>query len=103
MHLLLNNLTGLHSHMSRHLILVIFFAILYWICGKIESHYKMNVLDKSGIHTREKVIPLTLFRSFYFSLITQTTVGYGHHPSPTLLSQFINMLQLLSIIGVYVF
>ena len=102
MKLILDTLTQ-KTIIHSHLILVVIFAILYWISGKIERYFEMNFIDEYGRETDKKVIPMSFFRCLYFSLITQTTVGYGHHDPPTFISETVNVLQLLSILGVYLF
>ena len=102
MHFIFKNVTQRYK-IHRHLVLVFIFAILYWISNKIEMYFDMNITNERGIVTDKKVGPLSLFRCFYFSLITQTTVGYGHHDIPTLVSETCNIFQLLSIFGIYLF
>ena len=102
MKLILDTLTQ-KTIIYSHLILVVIFAILYWISGKIERYFDMNFIDEYGRETEKKVIPMSFFRCLYFSLITQTTVGYGHHDPPTIISETVNILQLLSILVVYLF
>ena len=84
-----------------HFILVIIFSLLYWISSFFEVYYKLPILDNRGNYTQKKAQPIGFYQCFYFSLITQTTVGYGYHPSITLVSKGINVLQLFSIILLY--
>lgn len=100
MKLILDSITQ-KTKIHSHLVLAIIFGILYWISGKIESYFEMTIIDDYGRKTEEKVVPMSLSRCLYFSLITQTTVGYGHHNPPTFISETVNTLQLLSILGVY--
>ena len=102
MRLILDSLSKKNS-IYLHFILVIIFSFLYWICGKIETYYKMNITDINGKKTEEKVEAMNLYHAFYFSLITQTTVGYGHHPAPTIISRSVNILQLICILLLYLF
>lgn len=102
MKLILDSITQ-KTRIHSHLILVVIFAILYWISGKIERYFEMTVIDNYGRETKEKVVSMSFFRCLYFSLITQTTVGYGHYDPPTIISETVNILQLLSILGVYLF
>jgi len=83
-----------------HLKIIILFGVLYWIGGKIESYYGMKVIE-DGEETDELINPISLFDAFYFSLVTQTTVGYGDTIPESRLTQVINIMQLLSIFGVY--
>ena len=86
-----------------HLKIILLFSILYWIANQIETKYNMKVLDDSGNTTDKPVKPVTFFNAFYFSLVTQTTVGYGKTTPSTKITQVINIMQLLSIFGVYLF
>lgn len=63
----------------------------------------MNINDIAGRGEKKKVEAMCLYHCFYFSLITQTTVGYGHHPAPTVISQTVNMVQLICILLLYLF
>ena len=85
---------------ATHFKIIILFGILYWIGGKIEEYYGMKVIE-DGEETDELITPISLFDAFYFSLVTQTTVGYGGMIPESRLTQVINIMQLLSIFGVY--
>ena len=86
---------------KSHIRIIIIFTILYWIAGKIEKLCNLKILDNDGRETDEYIIPITLFDAFYFSLVTQTTVGYGNIFPESRLTQIINAFQLISIFGVY--
>ena len=81
--------------------LIFLFTILYWVAGKIDKYTKApldpNMGDTGWTGSAEKPRPISLFDSFYFSLVTQTTVGYGILRPPTPLTKIINICQLFTI------
>jgi len=79
--------------MLRHLILVFVFTILYFLSELL--------LTYEGEKDKIKE-PMTILDCFHFSLVTQTTVGYGHIYPINNYSRIINIFQLLSIYGVFV-
>ena len=79
--------------MLRHLTVVFVFTILYFLSEKL--------LIYEGEKDKIKE-PMTLLDCFYFSLVTQTTVGYGRIYPINTYSRIINIFQLLSIYGVFV-
>ena len=78
----------------RHLALVLFFTILYFLTERLftQKRKKNDIKD-----------PMSLLECFHFSLVTQTTVGYGHAYPTNIYSRIINMVQLLTIYGVFIF
>ena len=92
----------------RQLQVVIVFAFLYWIAGYI--HKKYPEYDPIiYTHWREKSkkdlkkdteTPWSFYDCFYFSLVTQTTVGYGDLIPRTRVMRGISICQLLTIYGV---
>lgn len=72
--------------------IVFIFTIAYYITSRIEE--RLGLIDN---YTGKKITPLSLFDAFYFTLVTQTTVGYGSLYPPSKLSQTINILQLLTV------
>lgn len=84
------------NFITQHLGLVLFFGLVYYIC----NHYTDNAfkIPKSDSETE-----LSLLDCFYFSLITQTTVGYGDIIPTNKISKIINIVQLLTIYGVFMF
>ena len=87
------NLENSVKIMLRHLSLVLLFTILYFLSEML--------LTYEGEKDKIKE-PMTLFDCFHFSLVTQTTVGYGHTYPINFYSRIINVFQLLSIYGVFV-
>ena len=90
-----------NTKIMAHLKIIILFTFLYWIGGKIEKHYNLKIIDENGQETDKYVIPISLYDALYFSLATQTTVGYGKNTPPSRVTQTINIFQLLSIFGIY--
>ena len=95
----------------RQLQVVIAFAFFYWLAGHFHKKYpdydpllkpKMSeAVTKKEEEERERNFnPWSFTDCFYFSLVTQTTVGYGDMITHTRLSRLINILQLLTIYGV---
>jgi hypothetical protein len=81
----------------------VFFALLYWISDLFLNKYP-ETGKKFGLGSIEQVD--TFYSYFYFSLITQTTVGFGGIlpeggnvvTTKSNLLQFFTVMQLLSII-----
>ena len=74
------------NYMVRHLFIVILFATSYYVVS--------NYIDND---------PLSPIDCFYYSLSTQTTVGYGDIYAKTYAMKVTTIMQLLSIYGVFVF
>jgi hypothetical protein len=79
--------------MMHHLMLIFLFTTLYYISEQFLYYEKEEKLVKD---------PMNLLECFHFSLVTQTTVGYGHSYPTNLYSRIINIMQLLTIYGVLV-
>lgn len=77
-----------------HLSLVIVFATIYWIMHTFVTNKKALRSNNS------KQEDITWLDCFYFSLVTQTTVGYGDIVTIHTPTRIVNMLQLLSVYGV---
>lgn len=77
------------KYMLRHLFIVFLFATAYFIV----SHY---------IDNDPKRDPLSPLDCFYYSLATQTTVGYGDISAKTIAMKVATIMQLLTIYGVSV-
>lgn len=82
----------------NQMILVVVFAILYYVGHKIGLHYKFHKDVDSSIRHE----PFSFFDAFRFSLVTQTTVGYGAEAPQTIITKVINVMQLLSIYSVVI-
>lgn len=82
------------NYLIKNVILILLFAILYYVINIIELKRLYN--NKTKHHT--------FFQWLYFSAVTQTTVGYGNNvakliPIQSKLLKSVNMLQLISILG----
>lgn len=73
----------------NHIALILLFTILYYLSSKFYP-------DKDENND------FSLLDSFHFSLVTQTTVGYGAKTPTTLVSKIINIIQLLTIYGIVI-
>lgn len=74
--------------LGKHLSIVFVFAFLYYLS---ETYLVFeNKKDEITEH-------MSLLDCFHFSLVTQTTVGYGHIYPTNPYSRMINILQLLTI------
>jgi len=82
-----------------HFSVVLLFTILYWVSEKFLINYpyiaKKYNLGSSGY-------PATLYECFYFSLLTQTTIGYGvpeniNDGEKNKLIELVNIIQMISI------
>ena len=96
--------------LTKQLQVVILFAFLYWLVNRIETirpfHeldflFSNNVINSTTKNNNPDYEPWTLMDCFYFSLVTQTTVGYGDINTHTTLTKLLNILQLFSIYGLF--
>jgi len=108
-----NKKSGL-EFIIRQLQVVLAFAFFYWLAGHFHKRYpdydpiikpKIGEIEseKERKEMEKDYTPWSFGESFYFSLVTQTTVGYGDMVSHTRISRIINILQLLTIYGVLAF
>ena len=74
------------------MIVVAIFTMAYYIANRVET--RLAMVDEI---TGEKIKQRSLFDAFYFTLITQTTVGYGNFYAPSKVTQMINVVQLFTI------
>ena len=96
--------------LTKQLQVIILFAFLYWLVNRIETirpfHeldflFSNNVVNSTAKNNNPNYEPWTLMDCFYFSLVTQTTVGYGDINTHTTLTKLLNILQLFSIYGLF--
>ena len=66
------------------------FSIIYY--------YISNLSDKNHFKFNGKPIRLTMLESIYVSLVTQTTVGYGHITYNSYIVKVLNIIQMISIL-----
>lgn len=71
---------------SKQLSVVLLFTVLYYLSEQylIFEHREKEITDK-----------MSLMQCFHFSLVTQTTVGYGYSYPTNIYSRIINIFQLL--------
>ena len=74
------------------MVVVMIFTVAYYVANRVER--KLGMIDDI---TGKKIKPRTLFDAFYFTLVTQTTVGYGHYHAVSKITQVINVMQLFTI------
>ena len=88
-----------YTFFKYHITAVVLFAVIYWIQDEIIYSYPELGTRLGYINKKSKQIN-SLYYWFWFSLVTQTTVGY-HGPKlkkipPNII--FTNIIQLLSIL-----
>ena len=82
-----------------HFSLVLIFTILYWISEKFLLKFP-HIAKKYNLGSPG--YPASLYECFYFSLLTQTTIGYGvpeniNDGEKNKLIEAVNILQMISI------
>jgi voltage-gated potassium channel len=78
---------------SHHLLFIALFGILYYVTTIYFERDGFKKIDNS---------PITLWDCIHFSLVTQTTVGYGGIIPMGSVTKIVNAIQLLTIFGVIV-
>ena len=89
----------------QHSILILFFAVLYYFAHQYILNFNNNnggLLNPNIDNIDSDVKPISFFDCVRFSLITQTTVGYGSLVPTHTLTKAINVIQLLTIYGVII-
>lgn len=87
-----------HRFFLHHILLILFFAVAYYISSQYITDSMVNHSSHKGNHKNSK--QLSLWDCMYFSLVTQTTVGYGDISPTHPITKLINVIQLLTIYGV---
>jgi hypothetical protein len=82
----------------HHIITIFLFAMAYFLASIYinESMVNKNAIKK---HTNDNR-SLSFLDCLYFSLVTQTTVGYGDIVPTHAVTKLINVMQLLTIYGI---
>lgn len=80
-----------------HFITSIIFGIIYSLLLIINAK---NFFINDKITSIETVFD-KIFNGFYFSLITQTTIGFGDIVPLTKLSKLLVIIQVLSVFGIF--
>jgi hypothetical protein len=71
---------------------VLLFTLLYYATNFLQgSHFHSETLN----HTLEKI---SLFDALYYSMVTQTTVGYGDIIAHSTLAKCLTLLQLVGLL-----
>jgi hypothetical protein len=78
---------------AHHLLFIALFGILYYITMVYIELDGFKKIDNSSV---------TLWDCIHFSLVTQTTVGYGGILPMGPVTKIVNAIQLLTIFGVIV-
>lgn len=83
-----------HRFLLNHILIILFFAFTYYTLS--------NYIEGSMINNNsdDKNKPLSMYDSIHFSLVTQTTVGYGNIVPNHLITKIFNTLQLFTIYGI---
>lgn len=81
------------TFMYNHLRFVSIFALLYWL-----AH---NIMQDAYQYDRPRE-EYRLWDFIYFSLVTQSTVGFGDMKPTNWLTKLLVCLQLLSVVGIIV-
>jgi hypothetical protein len=77
-----------------HLSIIFVFATLYWVLHEYVTG------QTALVSSRKKKDEFTWLDYFYFSIVTQTTVGYGDIVTEHPVARLVNIIQLLSVYGV---
>jgi len=84
----------------KHLLIVLFFTLAYYASDHFERHRHKDITQDSHsdrhtlLHSKS-----SLFDYFYFSLITQTTVGYSQDVPLHRTTKWVNVLHLMTILA----
>jgi len=78
----------LNKFVIKMFLSILTFALLYFIGGKFSTRY-LNETQK-----------INFFDALYFSIVTQSTVGYGDLVPTNMLTKSITMVQLLTLLHV---
>lgn len=95
-----------HSFFKKHIMLILFFALAYYISSIIIESFIINndhIINNNHNNNNNKSEFSSFVDCLYFSLVTQTTVGYGDIVPKHTITKLITMLQLLTIYGVILF
>tara|TARA_Y100000780_G_C13694897_1_gene421143 strand:+ start:5532 stop:5873 length:342 start_codon:yes stop_codon:yes gene_type:complete len=99
------------NYFIHHIIVVLIFSILYYLSSiliedSIIKKRQLIIKDDNNDGDNEykyKDVGLSFWDCLYFSLVTQTTVGYGDIVMTHNFTRIINFIQLLTIYGVFIF
>ena len=71
----------------------LFFSVLYF-----STNFFPGEDFHSSLHLRKDLDRISFFDAFYYSLTTQTTVGYGDITARSILAKTLTCLQLMSLL-----
>lgn len=83
-----------YNLVSIHLLIIIFFGVLYWLATLYEI--KNKLVPKN--HFKKHELKHLFLRSIAFAAITQTTIGYGNFSPPSYVSQLINLVHIFIVV-----
>lgn len=83
-----------NKYLSLYFILIVIFALIYWLLGTSE-HLNFNKEDNDNSNN------ISLLNALYFSMITQTTTGYGDITPKSKLMRIITFIQ-LALLVIYI-
>ena len=83
------------SFLMHNIVLILTFTFLYYIASYLAHRYKFKDITTDK-HMKRRY---TLYESFYFTLTTQATVGYGELRPTNTLTQIVNIFQLICILA----
>ena len=93
----ISNDVNLHSINSSAYILILYNITVIILFTFI--YYFLEIFSTtSHFFVGDKPIKITLFDSFYATIVTQTTVGYGYFHMRTVPGRILNIIQMLTII-----
>ena len=72
------------------------FSVIYYLCGRFIDNKMFINNVKLDIDNNNATDYISYFRCLHFSLVTQSTIGYGDLTCNSYLGVTINMLQALS-------
>lgn len=89
----MKNLTSMRNFILKILGETFIFTILYYI-----TNFFPGPNFHSSLHLRSDLDHISFFDAFYYSLTTQTTVGYGDLTARSPLAKTLTCLQLIGLL-----
>jgi hypothetical protein len=81
----------------HHILSILLFSLLYFIVYQFDSKAFM----KNGTITDETQNKLSILDIIQYTIVTQTTIGYGNITANSFYCKILNVLQMLFIYGVF--
>jgi len=82
----------------KKLILQVFGVTLFFSVMYYSTNFFPGKDFHSSLHLRKDLDRISFFDAFYYSLTTQTTVGYGDITARSILAKTLTCLQLMSLL-----